>query len=159
MAGLRSASKATPVPFTVLPVSLALAAACALINLWLHLRIGQVRRRERIWIGDGGSELLVRRMRAQANFLENAPFVLVLVALIELATAQHGWLWGVAALFVAARLAHPFGMDGRLPARMVGAAATMLVLLVLAVWAIAIPISAQDHLGRGQPVEVTVPRG
>ena len=146
-------------PFTILPVSLVLAAACALINLWLSVRTGQMRRRERVWVGDGGSEPLIRRMRAQANFLENAPFALLLVALIELGTGQRHWLWLLAALFVAARLAHPFGMDGVKPARMIGAGLTMLVLLVLAVWAVAIPISASEHLKRGEPIETVVPRG
>ena len=146
-------------PFTILPVSLALAAACALINLWLSVRTAQVRRREKVWVGDGGSEPLIRRMRAQANFLENAPFVLVLVALIELGTGHRDWLWVAAAAFVIARVAHPFGMDGVRPARMLGALLTMLVLLFLAIWAIAIPISASDHLNRGEPIETVVPRG
>ena len=146
-------------PFTVLPVSLALAAACALINLWLTARIGRVRIRERVSVGDGGSEPLARRMRAQANLVENAPFVLVLVALVEFATAQHGWLAALALLFVAARIAHPFGMDGVGRARMAGAAVTGLVQLLLAVWAVAIAASATDHLRRGDPVEAVVPRG
>lgn len=146
-------------PFTVLPVSLALAAVLALVNLWLTARIAQVRMREHVSVGDGGSEPLARRMRAQANLVENAPFVLVLVVLIELATAQHGWLAAAALVFVAARIAHPFGMDGAGRARMAGAGLTVLVQLLLAVWALAIAVSAQDHLRRGDPVESVAPRG
>lgn len=129
-------------PFTILPVSLGLAAACALLNLWLSFRIGQVRRRERVFIGDGGSEPVIRRMRAQANFIENAAFVLVLVALIELAVGPSVWLHLIAGLFVVARMAHPFGMDGWRPGRPIGTGATMLILLVLAIWALTISFAA-----------------
>ena len=58
------------------------AAAAAIINFWLAMRIGQLRTREKISIGDGGNDLLARRMRAQLNFAENTPIVLVLIAAI-----------------------------------------------------------------------------
>lgn len=123
----------------ILPVTLATAAACALINVWLAIRIGQVRRAEKISIGDGGSPRLIARMRAQLNFVEYAPIVLILLALIELAMGTEMWLWGVAALFVVARILHGFGMDGWMPGRMIGIAVTMLVTIGLGGVAAAIP--------------------
>ncbi len=116
----------------VLPASLATAAACALIAVWLAVRISIVRRREKIWIGDGNSPRLVARMRAQANFVEYAPFVLILLALLELARGPSLFAWGYGAAFVVARVLHPLGMDGWKPGRMIGAIVTMLVLLLLA---------------------------
>ena len=130
-----------------------------MINLWLGVRVGQVRQKERTWIGDAGSEPLIRRMRAQANFVENAPFVLALVALIELCAGTSLWLAIPAGLFVVARIVHPFGMDGSAPARMIGAGTTMLVLLVLAIWAVAIPIVARHDIQRAEPTETVVPAG
>lgn len=124
----------------ILPVALATAAACAVINLWLAIRIGQVRRAAGISIGDGGDERLTVRMRAQANFVENAPFVVILIGLIELAVGTHAWLWGIAVLFVIARVLHPIGMDGMWkPGRMIGTALTMLILLGLAGIAASVP--------------------
>ena len=150
-------------PFAILPIALLLAAACALINLWLGIRIGQTRGREKISVGDGGSEALIRRMRAQANFVENAPFVVVLVALIELCAGSNIWLALLAGLFVSGRLFHPIGMDGWRLGRPIGTAATMLVLLILAIWAIAIPIVAHEQLKRAEttpaPTDVIVPAG
>ena len=67
---------------TVLPVTLAAAAAAAVLNIWLSIRIGAVRRALGISVGDGGSEALQRRMRAQFNYVENTAFVLVLIAAI-----------------------------------------------------------------------------
>ena len=142
-------------PSTILPIALLLAAACALINLWLPVRIGQVRRREKLWVGDAGSEPLLRRMRAQANLIDDAPLVVALVALIELSAGTNPWLAILAGLFVAARLAHPFGIDGWVPGRVFGAATTMLVQLLLAFWAVAIPIVAHHDVRRAEPVETT----
>ena len=76
----------------VLTVTLAAAAAAAIVNLWLSIRVGQVRHQAGVSIGDGGNELLVRRMRAHANFIENAPLVLILIACIELARPDTQWL-------------------------------------------------------------------
>ena len=117
----------------ILPATLATASAAALLNIWLAVRVGQARGRSKVWIGDGGDELLTRRMRAQANFVEYAPFVLILLGLLELAkgTSWHAWAYGAA--FVIARVLHPFGMDGWKPGRMVGSIVTMLALLLLAV--------------------------
>jgi len=100
----------------VLPSTLCLVAAAVIINLWLGMRIGQVRHAKKIWIGDGQDSLLYARMRAQANFGENAPIFLILVAVVELAGKGATWLPVVGALFMLGRVAHAFGMDGKFKA-------------------------------------------
>ena len=121
-----------------LPVTLSAAAACAFINLWLAMRIGAIRRAEKISIGDGGNERLTARMRAQLNFAEFAPIVLILLALTELARGASIGLWGTAAAFVLARIAHPIGMDGNMPARGFGIIVSLAVTAGLAIYAIVI---------------------
>lgn len=138
----------------ILPVALAAAGACALINLWLAIRVGSVRRAERISIGDGGNARLIARMRAQMNFVEYAPIVLILIALIELAVGTELWLWAVAGLFVIGRILHPFGMDGWRPGRMIGAIVTLAVLLGLALYAASIPFIGA---GEVEMIEVVQP--
>jgi hypothetical protein len=123
----------------ILPITLTIAGAAALLNIWLGQRVGQVRIAHKISIGDGGDERLTRRMRAHANFVEYTPFFLILLALIELAVGSPVWLWVVAALYILARILHAFGMDGKGKLRMIGIVVTMLVLLGLALYAIAIP--------------------
>ena len=79
---------------TLLPVTLATAAGLGLINLWISFRIVRMRLKDDILIGDGGEELLAGRMRAHANLVEYAPFVLILMALIELSGGAHFVLVG-----------------------------------------------------------------
>lgn len=118
----------------VLPTTLATAAAAALINFWLANRVGRVRMKEKISVGDGGNEALARRMRAQLNFAENTPFVLVLIAALELAGRGGLWLSLLGGGYVLARVLHGLGMDGGRWqwGRMVGTIVTMLTQVVLA---------------------------
>lgn len=125
----------------ILPVTLTIAGAAALINIWLGWRVGQVRSSEKVSMGDGGNPRVVCRMRAHANYTEYTPFVLILLGLIEAARGTSLILWAIGGAYLLARIAHAFGMDATSPsrARMIGTFATMLVLLGLGGWAIAIP--------------------
>lgn len=124
----------------VLPVTLVIAAAIGLINVWLALRVGQGRVSGKVMLGDGGEEAMTAKIRAHGNLTEYAPMVLILMALIELARGPSLWLWIVGAGFVVVRLAHAFGIGRPAPSRlrMIGALGTWLAIVVLAVWALAI---------------------
>jgi uncharacterized membrane protein YecN with MAPEG domain len=122
----------------LLTTTLTTAAAAAIINIWLSIRCGQIRTKDSISIGHGGSEMLERRMRAQLNFAENTPWVLALVAALELAEKGGQWLPYVAGIYMLGRVAHALGMDGTNLAkgRMIGTLTTMLTLLGLAIVAV-----------------------
>ena len=121
-----------------LPLTLTMAAAAGLINLWLALRIGQVRTSQKVSVGDGGNEFVIRRMRAQANFVEYTPFVLVLIGALECSGYAVTWLWVVGIVYMIGRLAHGLGMDGGAfgIGRMIGTLTSMLTLLGLSGYAI-----------------------
>jgi uncharacterized protein len=124
----------------ILPISLTAAAAAAIINLWLAIRCGRVRTVNKISMGDGGNDAMVAAMRAHSNFVEYTPFLLVLLALIELSLGSPMWLWAVMGVYMLGRVAHGLGMTGTLkPGREIGILITMLTLLGLAGVAIAIP--------------------
>lgn len=140
-----------------LPITLTMAGAAAILHVWLSLRVSRLRRPLKIGYGDGGNEVLLRRMRAHGNFAENVPIFLVLLAVLELATGGNLILWSVAILFILARIAHAFGMDraGANPLRVGGIAASWLVLLGLGIYAILIayqapPISSSVTLPVGR---------
>ena len=124
----------------LLPTTLSLAAAAALINIWLAMRCGRIRGKAGISIGNGGDELLERRMRAQLNFVENTPWILFLIGLIELAEKGGLWLSVVGAVYMLGRVAHALGMDGQAypKGRTIGTLITMLTQLGLAVMAVLI---------------------
>src|SRR3954464_5804478 len=97
---------------TPVPVTLATAAAAVAVNTWLGARISRLRRDLRVGVGDGGHEPLLRRMRAQANFVENVPLFLILPCGLELSGANRWALGGLSLVMLAGRIAHGVGMDG-----------------------------------------------
>lgn len=146
----------------LLSMTLTIAAACAAINIWLALRVSQRRMSAKVMIGDGGDRPLQVAVRAHANFIEYAPFVLILVAGIELAGGSATWLWIVGVVFVVARVAHAFGMDRPAPnpLRAGGIVATWLVLAVLAAWALVLVYgSGHGEAGAITTVPVDATRG
>lgn len=124
----------------LVPVTLSSAAAAAVLAVWLMIRVGQVRMSEKVSVGDGGNEKVIRRMRAHANFVESAPFVVLLIGAIELTGKGDAWLAYVAGAYFIGRILHGFGMEGGELGwgRSVGIIVTMLTLLGLAVVAVLI---------------------
>ena len=123
----------------MLPVTLLTTAAVVFLNIWLGLRIGQYRSKFKVSVGDGGHEPLLRRMRAQANFIESAPFVLILIAGLEISGASRNGLGAIAAIYLIVRVSHAIGMEASENRRWreVGAMGTGFVMLALGFWAIA----------------------
>jgi len=126
----------------ILPVTLTSAAAAAIINIWLSVRVGQMRVKHKVSIGDDSGGPLTARMRAQLNFVENTAFVLVLLAAIELSGRGGAWLAWVSMAYMLGRVAHGIGMDGGTlgKGRSVGTAITMLTQLGLAIVAVLIAL-------------------
>ncbi|SNT21052.1 MAPEG family protein [Sphingopyxis indica] len=121
---------------TMLPISLTIAAGAALLNIWLAMRVGRVRGQEKVSVGDGGNERVIRRMRAHSNYVENTAFVLILLFLVELGLGSSIWLWATGAIYLVARIFHAIGMDGKTWARAAGTLVTMLVQAGLAITAL-----------------------
>ena len=138
----------------ILPITLTIAGACALLHIWLASRIVRARRPLKISVGDGGDEGVLRRMRAHANFAETTPLFLILLGLIEIAGGDKRILWGAGIFYVLARIAHGFGMDrselGRW--RMIGSMLSTLLLLGLAGWALS--FAYREPLSRGQQIQL-----
>jgi len=133
----------------ILPITLTIAAAATLINIWLALRSGRVRRPPAPE-GEGrvdpklAARLRAQANRAQSNFTEYTPFFLILLGLVELARGSALWLWGVSIVYILARLIHAFGTDRPAPNRLrsTGLWLTYIVLVGLAAYALSIPYLA-----------------
>lgn len=132
----------------LLPITLTFAAACALLNLWLASRCVRFRIRDKVLHGDAGHALLARRVRAQANFIEYTPIILILCGLVEMAAGSSLWLWIAALAYVVARIAHAFGMDADAPTiwRAGGILLTWAITAALAVTALTIAYGATQDV-------------
>ncbi len=132
----------------ILPITLTIAGAAAIVNIWLAIRIVTLRVKAKVLIGDGGNALLTARMRAQLNYMEYTPLVLILLGLIEFARGTHVWLWAAGIIYIIGRILHPFGMDRQSPhpLRAVGILTTWIVLLGLAGYAISIPYTTKNGM-------------
>jgi uncharacterized membrane protein YecN with MAPEG domain len=131
---------------TILPVTLTITGAAAIVNFWLAVRCAALRVKGKILIGDGGDIRLTARMRAHSNYVEYTPFVLILMALIELATGTHTWLWVAGILYILARICHAFGLDRGTAniLRGIGMLVTFIVMLGLAGYALWLPYVLRD---------------
>lgn len=114
------------------------AGLAALMLVALSLRVIQGRWRFQVAIGDGGSDELVRRMRAQGNFIEYTPLALLLMLLAEL-QGYPSWLLhllGIALL--GGRAVHAWALTAAsIRGRVIGMVLTFAVLTVGAVLCIA----------------------
>ncbi|MEP2987732.1 MAG: MAPEG family protein [Parasphingorhabdus sp.] len=89
--------------------------------------------------GDAGDRILATRIRVFGNFIEYIPFMILLMALVEIGGICPRQLHAAAITLLFVRLAHAFSlMEGELPlwrkiGRGVGAMGTWLVLMFLSV--------------------------
>jgi uncharacterized membrane protein YecN with MAPEG domain len=114
---------------------MALAAAFAALVTVLGFRVSL--RRVKVGgvvFGDGGDDVLKRRIRAHGNFAEYAPLQLLIVLALVLAGIAPGAVWGLAGAFLAIRLVHAWaiGADSRTPIRAVAMAVQHLATLAAA---------------------------
>jgi len=117
------------------------AGLLGLLAFGLAVQCGRARGRTGVNVGDGGNDDVVIAMRSHANFVEFAPPVLILIALLELNGVPGGAIHAHGAAFVVGRLCHAFGFTAAHPThvlRTVGAMTSTLVLVVSSVWAIVV---------------------
>ena len=87
------------------------AAVLALLFLVLSVRVIRGRRAQKISIGVGNSAALERRVRVHANFAENVPFALVLLAMAEARGVPGIMLHALCLSLLIGRAAHAWGVS------------------------------------------------
>jgi len=122
-----------------MPITMLYAGLLTLILLALSVRVIQARGATKVFIGDGGNELMIRRMRGQANFVEYVPMALILLGLLEYRGTAAWLLHALGATLVLARVLHgyAFAFSAHFPpGRFAGALLTQMVLAVAALAAL-----------------------
>ena len=116
-----------------LPVTSLYAALFGLLLLVLSLGVIRARVSARVAIGLGEDIGLLRASRAQGNFVEYAPMILIVLALLEASGSGGLVLHGLGGLALLGRVAHAMGISREpdiMRARQLGMALTFGVLAV-----------------------------
>lgn len=121
-------------------ITLLYAGLCALLVVFLAVRVAQWRFRHKIGLGDGGDRELLKRVRAHANAIENMPLALILLGGMELNGFSSTTVHAFGSVLLVSRLAHAWGLShssGTSRGRMLGSAFTWLLLVAMSLLAIA----------------------
>lgn len=122
----------------MLPVTTAIAAFAAVMLVCLSFSVSLRRMKVGTDLGMGEDTQLMRRIRAQGNFIEYVPLALIVLVLAEYRSVAAAGLWTIAGLLVGGRLLHAGGiLSGSTPLRAAGMLATYGSLLVGAVLLVA----------------------
>lgn len=108
------------------------AGLLSLLLVALILRIVRLRWKLSIAIGDGGDRTLMRAIRAHGNFIETAPWGILLLLLLEMADAPDWGLHIFGGALLLGRILHAFGLSryaGPSVGRMGGMMLTILLFL------------------------------
>jgi uncharacterized membrane protein YecN with MAPEG domain len=115
------------------PVFFVCAGLLGLLAVALTIKIGLLRGRKRINLGDGGDAEMQAAVRAHGNLVEFAPLTLLI---IYMASDFYGFriVAALSVVFLVARVLHAGGMLGMIPkGRLVGALASTLTLGVASI--------------------------
>ena len=121
-------------------ITLLFAGVLGLISIWLAVGVGRARGQHEVNIGDGGSPEMLEAIRRHANFTEFVPLALILMGLLEMNGVHTYAVYSFGAVLTIARICHPLGLgEGKpLPLRAAGAGLTILLTLVMSIWAIVV---------------------
>ena len=115
----------------MLPITSTTAALAAVALVVLSITVSLHRKKVGVRIGSSEDIALMRRIRAQGNFIEYVPLALILLALAEYRQASAAMLWTIAGLLIVGRSLHVAGiLTGRTPLSAPGMVGTYGALLV-----------------------------
>lgn len=116
-----------------MPITLMYAGILSIFFLVLSARVVQMRGPGGPSLGDGGSPVLLRRIRAHANFSEYVPFILLMIGFLEASHLNTYLLHGMGITLLIARFLHGYALsftESFKFGRFSGAALTFLLLFV-----------------------------
>lgn len=87
------------------------AGLLALIFLALSLRVVARRRAEKINLGDGEDRTMLWRIRAQANFSEYVPLLVILLGMLEYNGVSSAIIHALGTALVIARAMHGYSLS------------------------------------------------
>lgn len=115
----------------MMPITSTTAALAAVALVVLSIAVSLRRKKVGVKIGFSEDTALMRRIRAQGNFIEYVPLALIVLALAEYRQVPVAMLWTMAGLLVVGRCLHVAGMmTGKTPLSAPGMVGTYSALLL-----------------------------
>ncbi|WP_017931639.1 MAPEG family protein [Robiginitomaculum antarcticum] len=125
------------------------ASLILLMHIFMTLRVGSVRVKNKISLGDGGNPDLLARIRAHGNFIEIVPLPLIGLVLLVLLSAHDYALHGFGALLLLGRIFHLIGMGGKHnagKARPIGMLMSLFAILGIALYLLFLAVTSGGNL-------------
>jgi uncharacterized membrane protein YecN with MAPEG domain len=118
------------------PITALYASLLGLLLIALAVPVIRLRRVNRVDVGDGGNQDLLRAIRVHGNAAEHVPIALILMLVYELNQGSPAVLHAYGGLFFLARALHAWGLsriEGPSFGRTYGVLGTWIVVIGLAV--------------------------
>ena len=99
------------------------AGICGLLLVLFAVRVSFTRGQQKVDLGDGGKDPMLRAIRVHGNAAEYVPITLLLMLLLEMQNSYHWFLHAAGITLVVSRLLHAQGLmrSAKLtPGRLVG---------------------------------------
>lgn len=94
----------------MLPVTILFAGILGLLFFSLSLRTIYGRVKNKVNLGTGDSDDMLRRVRTHANFAEYIPFLLIIMGLLEYHSVSSTFLYVYGTVVVLGRCLHVYGL-------------------------------------------------
>lgn len=86
------------------------ASLLAIFFIFLAVNVIKGRRKNKVAMGDQGNEVMIRKIRAQANFAEYTPLFIILLYFAETAGLPAIFIHLLGVIYLFGRLIHSYGI-------------------------------------------------
>ena len=110
------------------------ASLCGLLVVFMAIRVSVTRGKQKVNLGDGGKEIMLRAIRVHGNAVEYIPLSLILLFFLEMQGSAHWFLHLCGITLLVSRLFHMQGLmqgSGLTPGRLVGAGLGWALIVVM----------------------------
>ena len=120
-------------------ITLLYASLLTIMAVLLALKTGMTRGKTNTMLGHGESSELLQSIRAHGNLIENAPFVIILMGLLEMQSVADWKLHILGSLFFLFRIMHAYGISisrESTPYRLAGTIGSWLIMVSMSSYGI-----------------------
>jgi uncharacterized membrane protein YecN with MAPEG domain len=110
------------------------ASLCGLLVAFMAIRVSYTRGQQKVDLGDGGKEAMLRAIRIHGNAVEYIPLSLILMFFLEMQGSPHWFLHVLGITLVVSRLLHMQGLlltSALSPGRLIGTGLGWALLIVM----------------------------